>query len=84
VDAHTSSGIDDGYRCLAGANALAPALMTADQRLNEVAQILAAGLVRLRQRECLNDYRGLQENSLDFSPDRSVHASPKTRRRRRA
>ena len=27
--------------------------MTADQRLSEVAQILAAGLVRLRQRECV-------------------------------
>ena len=31
-------------RCLAGANALAPDLMTADERLTEVAQILAAGL----------------------------------------
>ena len=40
-------------RCLAGANALAPDLMTAEQRLSEVAQILAAGLMRLRrQREC--------------------------------
>jgi hypothetical protein len=73
---HTSSGIDDGYRCLAGANALAPALMTADQRLSEVAQILAAGLVRLRQRECRNDWSCLEKNDLDFSPDRSVHASP--------
>jgi hypothetical protein len=81
---YTSSGIDDGYGCLAGANALAPALMTADQRLSEVAQILAAGLVRLRQRECRNDWSCLEKNGLDFSPDRSVHASPKTRRRRRA
>jgi len=32
--------------CLAGGNPLAPDLMTADERLMEVAQILAAGLVR--------------------------------------
>ena len=51
VGAHTSFGIDDLYRCLAGANPLAPDLMTADERLSEVAQILAAGLVRLRRRE---------------------------------
>ena len=42
-------GIHDLDRCLAGANPLAPDLMTADERLTEVAQILAAGLMRLRR-----------------------------------
>ena len=40
-------GNHDVDRCLAGANALAPDLMTAEERLDEVAQILAAGLLRL-------------------------------------
>jgi hypothetical protein len=65
-------------------NPLHPDLMSADERLTEVAQILAAGLVRPRQRECRNDCKDLQENSLDFPLGRSVHASPQTRRRRRA
>ena len=51
MGAYASSGTDDLDRCLAGANALAPDLMTADERLTEVAQILAAGLMRLRRRQ---------------------------------
>jgi hypothetical protein len=43
VGAHSSFSIGDPDRCLAGANPLAPDLMTADERLTEVAQILAAG-----------------------------------------
>ena len=54
--------------------------MTADERLSEVAQILAAGLVRLRQRQSLNDRSSLQKNSLDFSLERSVHATARQRR----
>jgi len=68
-------------RCLAGGNPLAPDLMTPEERLSEVAQILAAGLVRLRQRECRNDYSRLEKNSLDFSPDRSGHATARKRRK---
>jgi hypothetical protein len=71
VGAHTSSGIHDLEGCLAGANALAPDLMTAEERLNEVAQILAAGLRRLRF---------LEKNSLDLSPGRSGHATARQRR----
>jgi hypothetical protein len=61
-------------------NPLCPDLMTADERLEEVAQILAAGLVRLRQRECRNDHSRLEKKRLDFSPDRSVHATARKRR----
>jgi hypothetical protein len=65
-------------------NPLPPHLMSADERLTEVAQILAAGLMRLRQRQHLNDRRRLEKNNLDFSPDRSVHATaPKRRQVRR-
>jgi hypothetical protein len=84
VGAHTNSGIRDLDRCLAGANALSPDNMTADQRLSAVAAILGAALVRLRQRERRNDWSCVEKNNLDFSPDRRVHASPQTRRRPRA
>jgi hypothetical protein len=80
VGAHTSFGIHDPDRCLAGGNPLAPDLMTADERLTEVAQILAAGLARLRQCQYRNDCSTLEKNSLDFSPDRSGHATARKRR----
>ena len=48
--------------------------LTAAQRLAEVAEILAAGLLRLRARE-LGSHRGDGEQvRLDYSPGRSVHA----------
>jgi hypothetical protein len=81
VGAHSNFGIHALDRCLAGANCLAPDLMSAEERLDEVAQILAAGLVRLLQkREYQNDRNMLEKNSLDFSPDRSVHATARQRR----
>jgi hypothetical protein len=81
VGAHTSFSIHDPDRCLAGANPLAPDLMTPEERLDEVAQILAAGLLRLLQkREYQNDRNTLEKNSLDFSPDRSGHATARQRR----
>ena len=61
-------------------NALRPDLMTADERLTEVAQILARGLLRLRRRETQRHCSHLERNSLDFSPDRSVHATARQRR----
>jgi hypothetical protein len=67
--------------CLAGGNPLAPDLMTAEERLSEVAQILAAGLVRLRQRNFQSDCSRLEKTRLDFSPDRSGHATARQRRK---
>jgi len=60
---------------------MSPDLMTADERLDEIAQILAAGLVRLRHRRLLNDHSRLEKNNLDFSPDRSVHGTAGQRRK---
>jgi hypothetical protein len=58
---------------------LSPDLMTADERLTEVAQILAAGLNRLRRRESTSAI-GSRDFRLDFSPERSVHATASKRR----
>ena len=76
----TGGGGDDPDCCLAGANALAPDLMTAAERLDEVARILAAGFLRLRQRQNRKRFSTLEKNSLDFSPDRSGHATTRQRR----
>jgi hypothetical protein len=80
VGAQTSGGYHDLDRCLAGANALVPDLMTAEERLTEVAQILATGLLRLRRRESERHVSHLEKKNLDFSPDRSVHATARKRR----
>ena len=50
VGAHTSFGLHDLDRCFAGANALAPDLMTAAERLDELGRLLALGFLRLRAR----------------------------------
>lgn len=54
-------------------NALDPERMSADERLREVGEILAAGLLRLRarRREALAADTG--ELSLDFPARQSVH-----------
>ena len=67
--------------CRAGGNPLPSDLMTPEERLDEVARILAAGLVRLRHQESRSDRRRLEKNSLDFSPARSVHATTGKRRK---
>ena len=56
-------------------NALDPHRMTATERLDEVAEILAAGLLRFRARQSerkANDSNLLREVPLDFPPERSV------------
>jgi hypothetical protein len=42
---------------------------------------LAAGILRLRRRESEKHVSHLEKNSLDFSPDRSVHATIGKRRK---
>ena len=49
--------------------------MSAAERLDEIADILAAGLIRLRLRKSTSLSRDRRESSLDFSPDRSGHVS---------
>ena len=58
-----------------GANPLHPRHMTAAERLDEIADILAAGLIRLSARKSsgLSAHHG--ESSLDFSPDQRGHVS---------
>jgi hypothetical protein len=58
--------------CNRSPNALDPNLMTAAERLTEVGEILAAGLLRLRARE--REASNRRELSLDFSASQSVHA----------
>ena len=49
------------------------------ERLDEIADILAAGLIRLRARKSSPLSRDRGESSLDFSPDQSGHVPPRTR-----
>jgi hypothetical protein len=63
--------------------ALHPDLMTPAERLDEIAEILATGILRARAR--LRAPRGstAEQVRVDFSPDRSGHVAPSGRRRRR-
>jgi hypothetical protein len=84
VGTQGSSSIHDLDCCYAGANALTPDLMTADQRLAEIAGILAAGLIRLRHLKSSSSSDVSGEFRLDFSPERRVHATaPKRKQVRR-
>ena len=60
-------------------NALAPDRMTAEERLREIGEILAAGLLRLRAKRAAESGQR-RETSLDFNANQSVHG--RTRRRR--
>jgi hypothetical protein len=48
--------------------------MTAAERLAEIGEILAMGLIRLRARQQQADASHSGESSFDFSGDQSVHA----------
>ena len=63
---------------------LHPDLMTAAERLDEIAEILAAGILRVRRRRRENKFSYLEKVRLDFSPTRSGHARLPGHRRRRA
>ncbi len=52
-------------------NALHPDRMTAAERLDEVAAILGAGILRLLEK--YNKYNELKDVSLDLSAQQSVH-----------
>ena len=54
-------------------NPLHPGPMTAAERLDEIADILAAGLIRLRARKSTPLSRDCGEICLDFSPDQRGH-----------
>jgi hypothetical protein len=61
-------------------NALDPNLMTAAERLTEIGEILAAGLLRLRAKHHpTGDSRDL---SLDFSANQRVHGRKRKLRER--
>ena len=62
-------------------NPLSPNSMTADERLTELAQILANGLLRLRGCQSERHASHLEKNGLDLAPRRSVHATTPERRR---
>jgi hypothetical protein len=65
-------------------NPMIPYPMTPAERLDEIAEILAAGILRVRAR--LRAPRGstAEQVRVDFSPRRSGHVAPSERRRRRA
>ena len=56
-------------------NALKPDLMTAAERLDEVAQILAAALKRLLARQSTSETADFGESSLDCPGQQSGHAN---------
>jgi hypothetical protein len=74
----SGAGGDDPDYCLAGANALAPDRMTTAERLDVIAGILAAGIIRARRKLRGDDRR--DRVRLDFSLDRSMHADGSRRR----
>ena len=49
------------------------------QRIEEIGEILAAGLMRLAVRKSSPNSRDSGESSLDFSPDQSGHPTLTTR-----
>ena len=55
-------------------NALHPDRMSADERLDELATVLARGLQRLRTRQSRRLSAGTESSSVDFSADQSGHA----------
>jgi hypothetical protein len=65
-------------------NPLHPNLLTPAERLDEIAEILAAGIIRARAR--LRAPRGstAEQVPVDFSPRRSGHVRPSSQRGRRA
>ena len=64
---------------MAGPNASRSGLLTPSQRLSELAEILAAGLMRMRARKSSELCPDTRESSLHFSGHQSGHADPHSR-----
>jgi hypothetical protein len=64
-------------------NRLPPHLMTSAERLDEIAEILAAGILRVRARLRAPQGSTPEQVRVDFSPRRSGHVAPSRQRRRR-
>jgi hypothetical protein len=64
-------------------NALRPDLMTPAERLDEIAEILAAGILRVRARLRAPGGSTAEQVRVDFSLNRSGHVAPSRQRRRR-
>ncbi len=60
-------------------NALKPEHMTADNRLDELAAILAMGLMRLQARQSSHLSAVPRDSYLDLMPTQSGHVSVKTK-----
>jgi len=60
-----------GFNSTASTLGVSPFRVTINERLDEIAAILAAGLIRLRAKQSNCSPAG--DVSLDFSGDRSVH-----------
>jgi hypothetical protein len=61
-------------------NTLDAALMTPAERLDELARILAAGLIRMKASKSSSLSADAGESSVDFSPPKSGHATARKRR----
>ena len=61
-------------------NALDPNLMSAAERLDEIAQILAAGILRLKARQAAHHPRDRRDLSLAIPARQSRHARNRRRR----
>ena len=59
---------------------LNPDRLTPTDRLAELGELLAAGLMRLRARKSSRLSANLGDSSVDFPPERSGHAAAPTRR----
>ena len=60
-------------------NALKPEHMTPDERLDELAMILAVGLMRLQARQSSHLSAVPGDSYLDLMPNQSGHVSVKTK-----
>jgi hypothetical protein len=63
---------------------LHPDVMTPVERLDEIAEILATGIIRVRARLRAPQGSTAEQVSVDFSARRSGHVRPSGQRRRRA